>query len=102
MDDGQSTSVLEQQIEKMIEQLGSKSAAKRREAAYFLGEAAAADGVAPLVEIYERDKDPGVHAAAAYSLGMYKAVERAIKQGDEDRVVELLERIEKEGKLGSR
>jgi hypothetical protein len=102
MDDGQSTSVLEQQIEKMIEQLGSKNAAKRREAAYFLGEAAAADGVAPLVEVYERDKDPGVRAAAAYSLGMYKAIERALKSGDEDEVVELLERIEKEGKLGSR
>jgi hypothetical protein len=93
---------LEQQIDEMISQLASKSASKRREAAYFLGEAAAEDAVAPLVNIYKKDKNASVRAAAAYSLGMYKAVERSLKAGDEAIVVALLTRIEEKGKLGSR
>ena len=93
---------LEQQIDEMISQLASKSASKRREAAYFLGEAAAEDAVAPLVNLYKKDKNASVRAAAAYSLGMYKAVERALKAGDEAIVVALLTRIEEKGKLGSR
>ncbi len=94
--------VFEAEIEKMIGQLGSKSAAKRREAAYFLGEVASDQSVPVLVEVYEKDKDASVRAAAAYSLGMYKAVERALKEGEQDRVTDLLRRIEEDGKLGRR
>jgi hypothetical protein len=93
---------LEQQIDEMIAQLASKSASKRREAAYFLGEAAAEDAVGPLVNLYKKDKNASVRAAAAYALGMYKAVERAIKGGDEAIVISLLTRIEEKGKLGKR
>lgn len=92
----------EEKIDRMITQLGDKNAAKRREAAEFLGEVAAADAVPDLVEVYRKDKSAQVRAAAAYSLGMYKAVERALKAGDESRVVNLLTDIEKEGKLGKR
>lgn len=101
MIDGQ-PSALEQQIDEMIGQLASKNPAKRREAAYWLGEVAAENAVPELVEVYQKDKDPRVRAAAAYSLGMYKAVEVAIKRGDEAEVVELLKQIEEEGKLGKR
>jgi hypothetical protein len=43
------TNAFEEKIDQMITQLGSKNAAKRREAAYFLGEAAASDAVPSLV-----------------------------------------------------
>ena len=102
MEDTQPTNVLEPQIEAMIRQLGSKNAAKRREAAYFLGEAAAEEAVPELVEVYRKDKNASVRAAAAYSLGMYKAVEQALRRGEEEEVVELLHQIADEGKLGSR
>ncbi len=92
----------EAKIDDMISQLRSKSAAKRREAAYFLGEVAAADAVEPLVDLYEKDKNASVRAAAAYALGMYKAVERALNAGDETKVVRLLRQIEEDGKLGAR
>jgi hypothetical protein len=101
MIDGQA-SALEQQIDEMIGQLASKSPAKRREAAYWLGEVAAENAVPELVEVYQKDKDARVRAAAAYSLGMYKAVEVALKRGEEAEVVELLKKIEEEGKLGKR
>ncbi len=94
--------VFEAEIERMIEQLGSKSAAKRREAAYFLGEVASDQSVPVLVEVYEKDKDASVRAAAAYSLGMYKAIERALDEGEQDHVTDLLRRIEEDGKLGRR
>ncbi|HVU13680.1 MAG TPA: HEAT repeat domain-containing protein [Phototrophicaceae bacterium] len=97
-----SPSALEEKIDAMITQLASKSASKRREAAYFLGEAAAADAVQPLVDIYQKDKDASVRAAAAYALGMYKAVEQAINRGQEEHVIELLRGIEEDGKLGRR
>ncbi len=102
MADSQATTALEEKIDQMITQLASKSASKRREAAYFLGEAAAADAVQPLVDVYQKDKDASVRAAAAYSLGMYKAVEQAINRGQEEHVVELLRGIEENGKLGRR
>ncbi|MCC6803528.1 MAG: HEAT repeat domain-containing protein [Anaerolineae bacterium] len=92
----------EEKIDRMITQLGDKNTARRREAAEFLGEVAAADAVHDLVEVYRKDKSAQVRAAAAYSLGMYKAVERALKAGDEAKVVDLLTGIEKEGKIGKR
>src|SRR5215470_3770405 len=92
----------EEKIEAMIAQLRSKNATKRREAAEFLGEAAAADAVPALVKVYQKDKNARVRAAAAYSLGMYKAIDKALKAGDEDEVVDLLKQIEEDGELGRR
>jgi hypothetical protein len=92
----------EAKIEQMIAQLRSKNAGKRREAAEFLGEAAAADAVPALVKVYQKDKNARVRAAAAYSLGMYKAIDKALKAGDEDEVVDLLKQIEEDGVLGKR
>jgi hypothetical protein len=92
----------ERQINAMIDQLSSPRASERREAAYWLGEAAAGDAVPLLVELYKHDDDPGVREAAAYALGMFRAVEDALKRGQEDRVVRLLEQVENEGKLGKR
>ncbi len=101
MIDGQ-PSALEQQIDEMIGQLASKNPAKRREAAYWLGEVAAENAVPELVEVYQKDKDARVRAAAAYSLGMYKAIEQALNNGNETEVVELLKQIEEDGKIGKR
>lgn len=92
----------EEKIDQMITQLGDQSASKRRQAAEFLGEVAAADAVPELVEVYRKDKSAQVRAAAAYSLGMYKAVERALKAGQETKVVRLLTQIEEQGKIGRR
>ncbi len=92
----------EEKIEAMMTQLSSKSAAKRREAAYFLGEAAAADAVPLLVDVYRKDKNAQVRAAAAYSLGMYKAVENEIRAGNEGEVVRLLTQVEEQGEMGRR
>lgn len=92
----------ERQINAMIDQLSSPRASERREAAYWLGEAAVGDAVPLLVELYKSDDDPSVREAAAYALGMFRAVEDALKRGQEDRVVRLLEQVEIEGKLGKR
>ncbi len=90
------------EIQANIELLSSKSAADRRQAAYFLGEAAAADAVPDLIELYQKDKDASVRAAAAYSLGMFKAIDRALADGGEQQVTQLLHQIEDDGELGSR
>ncbi|MFQ3566245.1 MAG: HEAT repeat domain-containing protein [Aggregatilineales bacterium] len=92
----------ERQINAMIDQLSSPRASERREAAYWLGEAAVGDAVPLLVALYQNDDDRGVREAAAYALGMFRAVEDALKQGQEDRVIRLLEQVENEGKLGKR
>jgi hypothetical protein len=92
----------EREIDRMLDQLASEDAAERREAAYWMGEAAVADAVPQLVDLYEHDDNAGVRAAADYALGMFRAVEETIKRGKEKKVVRLLERVEKQGKLGRR
>lgn len=92
--------LLQTQIEAMMAQLNSDDPAERREAAYFLGEAAWADAVPKLIDLYRRDPDASVRKAAAYSLGMFRAVERALNI-DQEYVTELLEQVER-GELGSR
>lgn len=91
-----------EEIQAMIDQLSSKSAADRREAALFLGEAAAAEAVPDLIDLYKKDKDASVRAAAAYALGMFKAIDRALAAGDEEKVTQYLRQVEEEGELGSR
>lgn len=93
---------LQHAIDAHIDQLNSPDPAKRREAAYFLGEAAAADAVTALVDVYHHDDDRSVRQAAAYALGMFRAVEKDLKAGKQERVVSLLRQVEEEGKLGKR
>jgi hypothetical protein len=93
---------LQRAIDANIDQLNSPDPAKRREAAYFLGEAAAADAVTALIDLYQHDDDRSVRQAAAYALGMFRAVEKNLKAGKQDRVVELLRQVEEQGKLGKR
>lgn len=93
-------SVLQPRIDAMMAQLTSEEPAERREAAYFLGEAAEADAVPALIELYRRDPDASVRKAAGYVLGMFRAVEQAL-QTDQAYVVGLLENVT-EGKLGRR
>lgn len=92
----------QREIDDMLDQLDSDDPAERRAAAYWLGEAAAADAVPRLVDLYENDEKASVRRAAGYSLGMFRAVEDAIKHGKEKRVIRLLEQVEQKGKMGRR
>lgn len=92
----------EKRIQDSLKQLNSKKASERREAAYWLGEAAAAEHIPDLVRLYQTDKDSGVRAAAAYALGQFKAVEQALADGEQESVEKLLHKVEFEGKYGSR
>jgi hypothetical protein len=90
-----------EQIEVNLQRLGSEKAAVRREAAYQLGELAAADALPDLIDLYKNDPDPGVRKAAAYALGMFRAVENAIESGKREKAEALLEAVE-EGDVGHR
>ncbi len=89
-------------IDEMIQKLTSSDPAERKQAALYLGEAAAGDAVETLVDVYENDDDRGVRKAAAYALGMFKAVDRDIARGGKDRVIKLLDQVENAGKIGKR
>lgn len=95
-------SPLQPQIEQALRDLASNSAAKRRAAAYFLGEAAQGDAVPTLIEMYKNDKNPGVRRAAAYALGQFRAVDEALGKGEQAKVTALLRAVEVEGQLGKR
>ena len=92
----------EKRIQDSLKQLRSKKASDRREAAYWLGEAAAVEEIPELVRVYQTDTDGGVRAAAAYALGQFKAVEGALADGQRDEVEKLLEKVERKGEYGSR
>jgi hypothetical protein len=92
----------EKKIEEQVKRLNAPKAKDRREAAYWLGEAAAVSEIPELVRVYQTDKDGGVRAAAAYALGQFKAVEEALASGQQKKVEKLLHQVEMEGKLGSR
>lgn len=92
----------EKLIERNMARLRAKKASERREAAYWLGEAAADAAVDDLVRVYQTDRDGSVRAAAAYALGQFRAIDQAIARGDQARVEALLHDLEFEGKYGSR
>lgn len=92
----------QQLINAMLDKLEHGNAAERRAAAYWLGEAAAGDAVDELIKTYHDDDNKSVRAAAAYALGMFRAVDKALKAGREEQVVERLRQVEEEGKLGGR
>jgi len=85
-----------------MKELSSKDAATRRTAAYYLGEAGYDEAITKLVTLYKSDPDPTVRRAAAYSLGMFRAVEQALARGEEKRVMDLLRRVVDQGKFGRR
>ena len=89
-------------IDEMLDKLEHGKAGERRDAALYLGEAAAGEAVDALVRAYHEDDDKRVRKAAAYALGMFRAVERGLKDGREKQVVAQLNRGEEEGKLGGR
>jgi hypothetical protein len=89
-------------IDEMIQKLTSSDPAERKAAALYLGEAAAGDAVETLVDVYENDEDRGVRKAAAYALGMFRAVDRDIGRGQKDRVIKLLDQVENAGRIGKR
>jgi hypothetical protein len=90
------------EIERQMQALQSSDPKARREAALYLGEAGAADAVGELIDIYETDEDRRVRKAAAYALGQFKAIDRAMMRGRSAQVEKLLKRVEVEGKLGKR
>jgi hypothetical protein len=92
----------QREIDEMMDLLASDDPTERREAAYWLGEAAVADAVPKLVDLYENDENRSVRRAAGYALGMFRAVDTAIKRGKEKKVVKLLKQVEEKGKLGRR
>ena len=85
-----------------MKELSSKNPATRRAAAYYLGEAGVDEAITKLATVYKSDPDPGVRKAAAYSLGMFRAVDQALKRGEEQRVLSLLRKVVDDGKLGQR
>lgn len=93
---------LEKQIDERIRVLNNpkESAALRRDAAYWLGEVAAAKAISVLARVYKSDRDPTVKAAAADALGVFKALQVALEKGD-SRLEMVTKRIES-GKAGSR
>lgn len=83
--------------------LSSPNADKRREAAYWLGEAGVDESITRLRTMYDDpNEDVGVREAARYALGMFKAVKEALDRGDEAKVLLLLRGIVDEGKFGRR
>lgn len=96
---------LQEQIRLKERDLSSDSVAKRREAAYFMGESANESAIGHLLRLYEEDPDASVRSAAAYALGMFKAVGEAYSSSDPkdgDRAEALVRRVQEEGKLGRR
>jgi hypothetical protein len=89
-------------IDAMTDQLEHGRAAQRRAAAYFLGEAAAADSIDALVKAYHEDPNKSVRQAAGYALGMFRAFEKGIKSEREDEVYETVRQVEEEGRYGHR
>lgn len=92
----------EKHIQESLKRLNSKKASERRDAAYWLGEAAAVETIPDLVRLYQTDKDSGVRAAAAYALGQFKAVDQALGSGEQEKVEKLLHKVEIDGEYGSR
>lgn len=102
MPDRAKAKIREREVERSLKKLSSKDPDERREAVVYLGEAAASDSVNEIIDVYETDDDKRVRKAAAYALGQFKAIDRALSRGKQSEVERLLKRVEVEGKLGKR
>jgi len=92
----------EAKVRQNIKLLSSPDAKTRRKAAAWLGEAGEPSAITRLKQVYETDPDAGVRQAAAYSLGMFKTLEREMNGPDSERVMDILEDVQLRGKLGRR
>jgi hypothetical protein len=93
----------EAEVKVKINQLSSSKDAKLRlEAARWLGEAGEPSAITALSLVYRKDPDKRVREAAAYSLGMFKALAEAWNGDNRDEAVRLLEAIALDGKMGKR
>ncbi len=92
----------EAKVRKNIKQLSSQDAKLRRESAAWLGEAGDPSAITRLRQLYEEDPDAGVRRAAAYSLGMFRALEAGLNSPEQEEVVQRLEDIALKNKFGSR
>lgn len=92
----------EAKVRRNIKLLSSADPKKRREAAMWLGEAGDPSAITRLRQLYEQDPDRGVRRAAAYSLGMFRALEQGLNGPNQETVVQQLEDIALKGKMGRR
>ncbi len=90
------------QVQQNIKLLSSSDAKTRRKAATWLGEAGEPSAITRLKQIYEEDPDAGVRQAAAYSLGMFRALEEGMNGPNSDAVYDRLEDIALRGRMGRR
>ncbi len=90
----------EAEVREKIKQLASKDANTRRKAAAWLGEAGDPSAITGLAHTYKHDNDKSVRDAAAYSLGMFRALQKGLTD-DSDRAMALLQGVA-EGKMGGR
>jgi hypothetical protein len=91
----------EAEVREKIKQLASKDAETRRKAAVCLAEAGDPSAITGLAHTYKHDTDKRVREAAAYSLGMFRALEAGLAGKDQQRVMQLLEKVA-DGKMGGR
>jgi hypothetical protein len=92
----------ETRVQQQIKLLSSRDAKVRLKAAVWLGEAGEPIAITRLKQVYEGDPDPRVREAAAYSLGMFRALQYGMKSEDSDVVYDLLEDVQLRGKFGRR
>lgn len=92
----------ETRVRQNIKLLSSPNAKARRKAAAWLGEAGDPNAITRLKQIYDEDPDGKVRDAAAYSLGMFRALEQGMNSEDSDKVFDLLEEIALKNKMGGR
>ena len=92
----------EAKVRQNIKLLSSSDARMRREAARWLGEAGDPSAITRLRQVYEEDPDSRVRQAAAYSLGMFRALEQGLNGPQHDDVVQKLEDIALKGRMGRR
>ncbi|MBZ0297991.1 MAG: HEAT repeat domain-containing protein, partial [Anaerolineae bacterium] len=92
----------EAKVRQNIKQLSSPDPKRRHQAATWLGEAGDPSAITRLRQIYEEDHDPKVRAAAAYSLGMFRALEEGLAGPNQEKIVVQLEDIALKGKIGRR
>jgi hypothetical protein len=92
----------EAKVSENIKLLSSTDAKVRRKAAEWLGEAGDPRAITRLRQVYKEDRDKKVRQAAAYSLGMFRALEHGLAGSKRETVVKLLEDIALRGKMGRR
>lgn len=92
----------EAKVRQNIKLLSSPDPKRRRQAAVWLGEAGDPSAITRLRQVYEEDHDPKVRAAAAYSLGMFRALEEGLAGPNQEKIVTQLRDIALKGKMGRR